>query len=116
MAPASTSSVGAGLVGSTTARPGRMTPGSDRSRSRAVATTPPVDPADTTASAWPRRTSWHAMAALDRGRRRLARAPSSMARESSAASILTWPRGAGRSAPFRALAGASAASNGLSCA
>src|SRR6266702_4146252 len=32
MAPASTSSVGAGLVGSTTARPGRITPGSDGPR------------------------------------------------------------------------------------
>jgi hypothetical protein len=55
------------------------------------------------------------MATLERGRRRLARAPSSIARESSAAEILTWPRRAGRSAPFRELAGGCAVSNGLSC-
>jgi len=84
VAPASMSTVRPGRVGSTTASPGRSTPGSDRSRSRAVATTPPVDPADTTAAASPRRTSWQATATLDRGRRRLASAPSSMARLSSA--------------------------------
>ncbi len=82
------STVRPGRVGSTTASPGRGTPGSDRSRSRAVATMPPVDPADTTAAASPRRTSWHATATLDRGRRRLASAPSSMARLSSAGT--TW--------------------------
>ena len=81
------STVRPGRVGSTTASPGRSTPGSDRSRSRAVATMPPVDPADTTAAASPRRTSWHATATLDRGRRRLASAPSSMARLSSAGTI-----------------------------
>ena len=49
---------------------------------------PPVDPADTTAAASPRRASWHATATLDRGRRRLASAPSSIARLSSAGT--TW--------------------------
>ena len=82
------STVRPGRVGSTTASPGRSTPGSDRSRSRAMATMPPVDPADTTAAASPRRTSWHATATLDRGRRRLASAPSSIARLSSAGT--TW--------------------------
>ena len=81
-----------------------MTPGSDRSRSRAAATVPPVDPADTAACARPLRTSWQAMAALDRGRRKLARAPSSMARESSAVTIRTCPRCAALAAPFRELA------------
>ncbi len=88
VAPASMSTVRPGRVGSTTASPGRSTPGSDRSRSRAVATMPPVDPADTTAAASPRRTSWHATATLDRGRRRLASAPSFIARLSSAGT--TW--------------------------
>ena len=63
--------MGAGRVGSTTASAGRAAPGSGRSRSRAVATMAPVDPADMTAAAWPRCTSWHAMAMLDRGRRQL---------------------------------------------
>ena len=81
------STVRAGRVGSTTASPGRSTPGSDRSRSRAVATMPPVDPAETTAAASPRLTSWHATATLDRGRRRLASAPSPMVRLSSAGTI-----------------------------
>ena len=87
VAPASMSTVRPGRVGSTTASPGRGTPGSGRSRSRAVATTPPVDPADTTAAASPRRTSWQATATLERGRRRLASAPSSMARLSSAGTM-----------------------------
>jgi len=87
VAPASMSTVRPGRVGSTTASPGRGTSGSDRSRSRAVTTTPPVGPADTTAAASPRRTSWHATATLDRGRRRLASAPSSMARLSSAGTM-----------------------------
>ena len=78
-----------GRVGSTTASPGRGTPGSGRSRSRAVATMPPVEPADTTAAASPRRTSWQATATLDRGRRRLASAPSSMASLSSAGTMST---------------------------
>ena len=46
---------------------------------------PPVDPADTSAAAWPRRITWQATAILDRGRRQLASAPSSMAIVSSAA-------------------------------
>ena len=44
---------GCGRVGSTTARAGRSSPGTDRSRSRAVATMPPVEPAETIAAAWP---------------------------------------------------------------
>jgi hypothetical protein len=83
------STVRPGRVGSTTASPGRGTSGSDRSRSRAVATTPAVEPADTTAAASPRRTSWQATATLDRGRRRLASAPSSMARLSSAGTMVS---------------------------
>ena len=43
-----------------------------------MATIPPVEPAETTAAAWPRRTSWQATAMLDRGRRQLASAPSSI--------------------------------------
>jgi hypothetical protein len=85
------STVRPGRVGSTTASPGRGTSGSDRSRSRAVATTPAVEPADTTAAASPRRTSWQATATLDRGRRRLASAPSSMARLSSAGTMVSSP-------------------------
>ena len=61
-------------------------------------------PRSTAACARPLRTSWQAMAALDRGRRKLARAPSSMARESSAVTIRTCPRRAGLAAPFRELA------------
>src|ERR1700730_14596451 len=78
MAPASTRNVGFGRVGSTTVRAGRIRPGTERSRSRAVATMAPVEPAETTAPAWPLRTSWQATATLERGRRRLARTPSSL--------------------------------------
>ena len=66
---------------------GAQHPGSGRSRSLAVATMAPVEPADITAAAWPRRTSWQATAMLDRGRRQLASAPSSIAIESSAGTI-----------------------------
>src|ERR1700747_664405 len=55
MAPVSTSSVGFGPVGRATARPGRSSPGSDRSRSRAGATIPAVEPAATPPPASPRR-------------------------------------------------------------
>ena len=53
VAPASMSTVGVGWVGSTTARPGRGTPGTASSRCRALATIAPVEPAETTAVAWP---------------------------------------------------------------
>ena len=86
MAPTSISTVGRGRVGSTAASAGR-TPPSGLSRSRAVATIPPVEPADTTAAAWPRRTSWQATAMLDRVRRRMASAPSSMPSASSAGAM-----------------------------
>ena len=53
---------------------------------------PPVEPAETTASTCPRRTSWQAIAMLDRGRRQLASAPSSMATSSSAgATMMSLP-------------------------
>ena len=84
VAPASMSTVGWGRVGRVTAMAGRITPGWARSRSRPVATTPAVEPAETTAAASPRRTRWQATAMLDRGRRRLASAPSSMPSASSA--------------------------------
>src|SRR3984957_18188977 len=83
MAPASSRNVGRGRVGTTT-RAGRSRPGTERSRSRLVATTPAVEPAETTAAAWPRRTSWQATATLERGPRHLANAPSSLAKGSSA--------------------------------
>ena len=52
---------------------------------------PAVEPAETTAAAWPRCTSWQATAMLERGRRQLASAPSSMPSESSAVAILIPP-------------------------
>ena len=106
MAPASISTAGVGCVGRTTARAGRVTPGSGRSRICAVATIAPVEPADMTAATSPRRTSWHATAMLDRGLRQLASAPSSMASESSAGTMCTLAgapclASSGRSRPGR---------------
>ena len=59
--------------------------------------------AETSAAAWPRLMSWHATATLDRGRRQLASAPSSMPSTSSAGTI-----GMSRSAPCSASKGRSA--------
>ena len=106
IAPASIRMVGVGRLGSTTASAGRSTPGSSRSRSRAVVTMAPVDPADTTAEAWPRLTSWQGTAMLDLGRRQLASPPSSMPGESSAATMRIspaawWSASSGRSCPGR---------------
>ncbi len=52
---------------------------------------PAVEPADTTADTSPRRSRWQAIAMLERGRRRLASAPSSMASASSARTMgISW--------------------------
>ena len=84
-------------------------PGSGSSRCRALATIAPVDPAETTAEAWPRRTSWQAMARLDRGRRKPARAPSSIPTTSSAGTTRS-----SEPAPSRAMTGRSRAGGPVS--
>ena len=73
--------VGVGRVGSTTARAGRVTPGSSRSRICAVATIAPVEPADITAVACTQANelAGNRDAFPSLGRRQLDSAPSSMA-------------------------------------
>ena len=104
MAPASSSTVPRPAVGSSTAMAGRSTPGAQPSVATAVATVPPVEPADTRAPAWPLATSPQATAALVPGRPPI-RTPLSPIGMTSAACTTSIPAGApcssssGRSVP-----------------